>query len=173
MSDPANPISKINAIENETAVMSCGGLDWINYNISQQAIAQNIEKQKNELTELNKEQNKVRDMQRLQQHTVVVGEDDGSMHITEEIRNLLHKAREYGAIIPDYKGDTLTRDQRIDLQDRLRTAIENKNQDNDMRLQGISRITNILHEMYAMMRSIMRTIHEAHKAIIRKYDSRG
>lgn len=148
-------------------------LQWLAYGIGQQTIAYNIERQRKELLELRKEQEKVRDLQRLHQHVAAIGTDETPLILTDEIKDFIDKARKYGAIIPDYKDNQLTRDQRIDLQDRIRSTSESLNQDNDMRLQSVSRITNVLHEMYALMRTIMRTGHEIYKTFARKMDARG
>lgn len=167
------PVDETNKIGATTAAMDRCSLQWISYALSQDAISQNIDTQRNELTKLKEEQDKVRAMQELQQAIAVIGDDNSSISITPNLRASLDKAKENGANIPEYKDGIITKDQRIDLQDRLRVAIENKNQDNDLRLQGISRITNVLHEMYALMRTIMRTMHEVYKTFIRKFDPRG
>jgi hypothetical protein len=171
--DDIPPIDETKNIGGATAVKDTCSLQWLSYAISQEAISGNISTQRDELTKLKEEQDKVRAMQELQQAIAVVGDDNSSISITPNLQTSLDKAKENGANIPEYKDGIITKEQRIDLQDRLRVAIENKNQDNDLRLQAISRITNVLHEMYALMRTIMRTQHDIYKTFIRKFDPRG
>ena len=176
MADEPNSIGGDAAVANigkSLRTNNTGSLQWISYSIGQSAIAQHVHNQRKELADVRTEMNKVRDLQKLQQLTAVVGDDDSSINITFEINDLLQKAQECGTILPDYKNNFLTNEQRVDLQDRLRHTVENLNQDNDMRLQGISRLTNVLHEMYALMRTVMRTGHEIMKTVIRKIDPRG
>lgn len=168
MADDIPPIDKAAPVAS-TTLMEKTSFEWLCYGISQNAIAQNLKASKNELQELKAEQDKVRSMQQLQQAIGVLDEDESSISITNELKNSLELAKEYGANIPTYQDNVITYSQRIDLQDRLRIAIENKNQDNELRLQGISRITNVLHEMYALMRMIMRTGHEMTKSVIRRF----
>lgn len=170
---PGTPlVDETQSIAPTSATDRCS-LQWISYALSQNAISQNIDSQRNELKQLKEEQDKVRSMQELQQAIAVVGDDTSSIAITDNLQEAMNSAKEYGANIPEYNDNVINHAQRIDLQDRLRIAIEHLNQDNDLRLQGISRITNVLHEMYALMRTIMRTMHEVYKTFIRKFDPRG
>lgn len=164
-------IKNIAPIEAPMGVNDGRSLQALTHLLTQKAVRDNAIVQTEKLKELKGEQGKVRELQKLQQLMTVVG-DEGDLAITDEMRSLIEKAEKYGAVIPKYE-DKLTKEQRVDMVDRLRVTTENINQDNDMLLQAISRITNVAHEMYALARTLMRTGHEILMKIIRKVDPKG
>lgn len=141
--------------------------------IQAQAIEAVVKQEKEELIAIKKEQSKVHELQRLLQHTKAPTDDNSDLPITEELKTLLEKAKETGAVLPEYKDNKLTRNQRIDLIDRLRVVIDTLNQNNDFRLQGVQRITNLFHQICSLLRSIERSHSEAGRGFARNIGARG
>lgn len=154
-------------IEAPPSIHDGRSLQTLTHLFTKKAIKDNTVAQMKELQELKKEHAKVRELQKLQQLLTIPG-DEGDLALSEEMLSIMEKAEKCGTVIPKY-GDSITKDQRVDLIDRLRVTIDNLSQDNDILLQKVSRMTNLMHEMLAVARNLERTLHE----IMMKVSKRG
>lgn len=60
----------------------------------------------------------------------------------------------------DPKKGTYTKDEATQLLDNVRSAVEDLNVENDMRLQSLSRLMNERYEAYQLARAIMKPLHD-------------
>ena len=87
---------------------------------------------------------------------------DGELKIekNKELQKLLKEAKTLGVEVKEGK-TTFTVAERERLVENIRMTVEDLNTKNDMQLQKVTRLTNERYEMFQMVNSIFRPLHEA------------
>lgn len=115
-----------------------------------------------ELGELKGRQTKVAELHKIMKAINNATDASGNLDLTknEEVKKLIESAKELGVDVQKDK-TSYNREERDRLVENIRMTIEDLNIENDMQLQGVSRLTNERYESYQMARSILKPLHEA------------
>lgn len=117
------------------------------------------EKTIDEFNQLKERQDKVTELHKILKMLNSQTNEKGELVVTDELKELLGKAKEYGVDLKDGK-ERYTKDERERLVENIRMTIEDFNVQNDMQLQTVTRLTNERYESFHMARSIMKPLHE-------------
>lgn len=88
--------------------------------------------------------------------------DKGEIDFTdnEELKEMINRAKELEVEIDPAKTQ-YSKEQLNDLIENIRMAVEDKNVQNDMQLQKVTRLTNERYESFQLARAIMKPLHDA------------
>lgn len=116
---------------------------------------------KKEINELKARQQKVAFLQKLLKAINAATDGKGNVDFTAnpEIKEMLTKAKEIGAMVDDTKL-TYSADERERLVDNIRLTNDDLSTQNEMQLQLVTRLTNERLEAYQFARSITKPLHE-------------
>lgn len=155
--DPSflDEISEVSPEENELS------LEQLALLISTNRIRILEDKVQDEYKVLKQRQEEVRVLNKLLKLLNRMTDAEGELDIKDdaEVREFLEKAVELGSEI-DLDKTKYNSHERELLIENLRTTVDDKNTENDLQLQVITRLTNERYETYQMVRSILKPLHE-------------
>lgn len=163
MSDPQSVQKVLNAAVKEAG----GGTDPKHLSIESMALLINAERLKHlekkitdEFIELKKRQDQVSHLHKIIK-AINTATKDGEFDCSNDqnMKDLLSKAKEYGAEIDDGKFK-YSSDERDRLIENLKLSVEDFNVLNEMQLQTVARYTTERYESYQLARAIMKPLHE-------------
>lgn len=135
--------------------------------INAERLKQLQEKTEKEFSELRERQDQVKELHDILKAINAATKENGSLDLSqnEELKAKVQRAKELGVDVKD--GAKFNKDERDRLVENIRMTVEDKNVQNDMQLQTISRLTNERYESYQMARSILKPLHEAKSSLAR------
>lgn len=136
--------------------------------INTERLKQLQEKTEKEFKELRERQEEVKELHDILKAINAATKDDGTLNISkdDDLKEKIEQAKKMGVDIKDGK-TKFNREERDRIVENIRMTIEDKNVQNDMQLQTISRLTNERYESYQMARSILKPLHEAKSSLAR------